>query len=59
VAVPATTQDATTTATPVNACRLCGTLSTARCGRCRRVYYCSPAHQSSDWTSHKAACARF
>ena len=59
VAVPVAAEDATTTAaTTANACRLCGTLSTARCGRCRRVYYCSPAHQSSDWASHKAACAR-
>ena len=25
------------------------------CGRCRRVVYCSPAHQSEDWKRHKRA----
>ncbi|KAG2501759.1 hypothetical protein HYH03_000259 [Edaphochlamys debaryana] len=33
-----------------------GLPSLSRCGRCRRVFYCSPQCQRKHWPSHKPAC---
>jgi len=37
-------------------CLACASPATRKCGRCKRVYFCSPACQRAAWPSHKAAC---
>ena len=39
-------------------CHVCGlaTATLKRCAGCRKVYYCSSAHQRADWLTHKGAC---
>jgi hypothetical protein len=44
-------------------CRVTGVESelaatTLKCGRCKRVYYCSKAHQTEHWPAHKAVCKK-
>ncbi|KAK5447941.1 hypothetical protein LTS15_009440 [Exophiala xenobiotica] len=48
-----------------DACIKCGARDTAstpnikplnRCGRCKKVFYCSKACQKQDWNVHKGAC---
>ena len=40
---------------PAN-CILCGAVCEMRCGRCKSVWYCSSAHQETDWPKHKREC---
>ncbi|EPQ50935.1 hypothetical protein GLOTRDRAFT_50028 [Gloeophyllum trabeum ATCC 11539] len=37
-------------------CTICYYPTNLYCGRCERVYYCSPEHQLSDWPRHKVEC---
>lgn len=38
-------------------CALCSAKTNLmRCGRCRRIFYCSKDHQVKDWAEHKAIC---
>jgi hypothetical protein len=37
-------------------CRVCNVRTTMRCERCKLVYYCSVAHQTSDWPRHRGQC---
>jgi hypothetical protein len=38
-------------------CRVCGLHASKRCSSCRRVTYCSQAHQVADWRSrHSREC---
>ncbi|KAG0642158.1 hypothetical protein HOY80DRAFT_881952 [Tuber brumale] len=38
-------------------CRVCGkTENLMRCGRCKKVEYCSGACQKTDWKEHKVGC---
>ncbi|KAJ6622892.1 hypothetical protein B0H10DRAFT_1787284 [Mycena sp. CBHHK59/15] len=37
-------------------CTVCNTPTSKKCARCGTAYYCSPAHQKSDWKTHKSAC---
>jgi len=38
-------------------CSLCGCLGPKRCGRCRKIYYCSKEHQTVDWKArHRTSC---
>ena len=41
-----------------NACSVCNKASTNRCSRCKKVYYCSPACQTTDWPEHKKICQK-
>lgn len=41
------------------ACRICDVISDTKCSNCKQVYYCSVAHQKSDWRQHKSACHPF
>jgi hypothetical protein len=38
-------------------CDVCGGPATARCARCRGVWYCGPKCQRAAWGAHKLACA--
>ena len=41
----------------VHACAVCGTKERLlRCSRCKRVYYCGPEHQRSDFRLHRSEC---
>ncbi|KAJ7097535.1 hypothetical protein C8R44DRAFT_811578 [Mycena epipterygia] len=40
----------------IRSCTVCNTPTSARCARCGTAYYCSPAHQKSDWKTHKSTC---
>ena len=42
-------------------CAVCGKNNvTMKCGICKRVWYCSSAHQQQDWTAHKKeSCDKF
>ena len=42
---------------PNDACAFCGATAALRCGRCKRVRYCSQLCQTSDWKNHKILCA--
>ncbi|XP_070296794.1 egl nine homolog 1-like [Salvelinus sp. IW2-2015] len=38
-------------------CELCGKLENLlKCGRCRNSFYCSKAHQTQHWKTHKLIC---
>jgi len=37
-------------------CAVCMCECTARCSKCKSVYYCSPQHQRQDWREHKLVC---
>jgi len=37
-------------------CAVCARECTARCSKCKSVYYCSPQHQRQDWREHKLVC---
>eukprot|EP00928_Gymnodinium_smaydae_P023848 TRINITY_DN19515_c0_g2_i1.p1 TRINITY_DN19515_c0_g2~~TRINITY_DN19515_c0_g2_i1.p1 ORF type:complete len:577 (+),score=38.66 TRINITY_DN19515_c0_g2_i1:73-1803(+) len=37
-------------------CAVCDEVASKICGKCRRVYYCSAAHQRLHWKTHKARC---
>ena len=37
-------------------CRLCLGPASQKCARCKRAYYCCPAHQRDDWANHKRDC---
>jgi len=39
-------------------CAVCSLPTTSRCGGCSAIYYCSVAHQSSDWREHKLVCEK-
>ncbi len=40
-------------------CELCGAMENLLvCSRCKEAWYCSKAHQTSDWTSHKKTCLK-
>lgn len=39
-------------------CQVCAQTATSRCSRCRSAYFCSPACQSSAWSTHKGICKR-
>jgi hypothetical protein len=41
----------------IHACAVCGTKEKLlRCSRCKRVYYCGPEHQRSDFRLHRSEC---
>mmetsp|Transcript_17857 Transcript_17857/g.24929 ORF Transcript_17857/g.24929 Transcript_17857/m.24929 type:complete len:525 (-) Transcript_17857:57-1631(-) len=41
----------------VQLCYVCGVLSSQRCSRCRKLYYCSRTHQAGHWRGgHREAC---
>lgn len=35
----------------------CKSVSTQRCSRCKKVYYCSVKHQKENWKAHKIQCS--
>ena len=35
----------------------CKAVSTQRCSRCKKVYYCSVEHQKENWKTHKIQCS--
>lgn len=37
-------------------CSICGTSATKKCGKCKKVYYCSEKCQRGDWCNHKKIC---
>ena len=37
-------------------CPMCGVLATKMCSRCRKMSYCSVAHQKAHWKTHKKDC---
>ena len=37
----------------------CKAVSTQRCSRCKKVYYCSVDHQKENWKAHKIQCSSF
>ena len=37
-------------------CAVCQGPGSKRCGRCRKIHYCSRAHQESHWPEHKLMC---
>ncbi|KAK0193409.1 hypothetical protein F5146DRAFT_1030480 [Armillaria mellea] len=39
-------------------CLVCDSPTSAKCARCKSVYYCSKAHIAQDWSTHKAYCKR-
>lgn len=40
-------------------CKSCGkSTGLSRCGRCKKVHYCSPDCQKKDWKDHKGICAK-
>jgi hypothetical protein len=39
-------------------CTACGKESTAKCGGCKKSYYCSGNCQKADWSSHKLTCKK-
>lgn len=41
----------------LSSCRI--TKNLLRCARCKYRYYCSPAHQLADWTTHQYYCKAF
>lgn len=42
---------------PQNICAFCGTSCTAKCNRCKSVYYCGPICQATDWKlKHRKTC---
>lgn len=42
---------------PVHLCRVCGCRGPSACSKCRKVFYCSTAHQRVDWKlRHKKEC---
>jgi len=42
---------------PCNPCATCGNPATKWCSRCKKVYYCCPKCQATDWPAHKKICA--
>lgn len=40
-------------------CSVCENITTTRCSACSQVFYCSIAHQQSDWKIHKKNCRPF
>lgn len=42
----------------ITTCRVCGISASSQCSKCKKVNYCSRAHQEIDWKeSHKNACS--
>lgn len=40
-------------------CQVCGCKGTKKCSQCRKMHYCSKAHQLIDWKAgHKKICAQ-
>ena len=39
-----------------NQCKVCGKQDAKKCGKCRRVFYCSVQCQRKDWKYHKGVC---
>ncbi len=40
-------------------CELCGAMENLLvCSRCKEAWYCSKAHQTTDWMSHKKTCLK-
>jgi hypothetical protein len=39
-------------------CAVCSSPAPHKCAGCKRVSYCSPAHQKEDWKAHKKVCPR-
>jgi hypothetical protein len=37
----------------------CKAVSTQRCSRCKKAYYCSVEHQKENWKAHKILCSSF
>lgn len=42
--------------TPVHHCVVCSLWASSRCSRCKSMYYCSAAHQRTNWPQHKSVC---
>ncbi|XP_021947997.2 SET domain-containing protein SmydA-8 [Folsomia candida] len=42
--------------TSLENCAICGVPCTSSCGACKKVGYCSKAHQQNHWKSHKLQC---
>ena len=41
-------------------CKICKTtVGLRRCSKCKQAYYCSEAHQQSDWRTHKLECKKY
>ena len=38
-------------------CQLCTNLTTKKCSRCKKIFYCSVKCQKSDWKVHKLNCS--
>ncbi len=43
---------------PSDCCAVCGSSASFRCSGCLRVRYCSSAHQTEDWPTHKKSCKK-
>jgi hypothetical protein len=58
-----TTESTLTAAVPSHVCALpqCENSATARCARCKLIFYCCKEHQVEHWPVHKttASCAKF
>ena len=40
----------------INECAFCRKVSSLRCARCKKVFYCCKEHQKSHWKAHKSVC---
>lgn len=61
---PSVSPKKTTASHSCPCCCVCGARETAggspllRCGRCKSIWYCGPAHQKQDWKTHKISCGK-
>jgi hypothetical protein len=57
-ALPAPLPVAASASSLVRQCNICHSTSPGllRCSRCKSVWYCNAAHQSSDWPQHRQVC---
>ncbi|MCO5551774.1 hypothetical protein L7F22_005276 [Adiantum nelumboides] len=39
-------------------CHVCRKITSTRCGRCKKVWYCTKKHQKADWHRHKKMCGK-
>ncbi|GBB90310.1 hypothetical protein RclHR1_17200002 [Rhizophagus clarus] len=42
----------------MNICNVCQKLTTTKCSRCHKTYYCSKGCQIKDWKIHKKSCGK-
>ena len=40
-------------------CEYCLKEAEKSCGKCKKVVYCTQAHQKKDWKSHKKTCKAY